>query len=118
MKRAGANMQVCNAMGRKHAAWFVAAILIVGAALGASAQEPPQAPAPAQQEQKQDSGVFASVGRWFEQGFNNLKNTFGGAKTNIDTSEAKQRMRAKRSATRRQRPGRTRRTRPRVLPTQ
>jgi len=80
MKHAGANTRVQRTISRKRAAWLVAAILIAGSLHAASAQQP----APAQQEQKQDSGVFASVGRWFEQGFNNLKNTFSGAKTNMD----------------------------------
>lgn len=48
----------------------------------APAQTPP--PPATQQEQKPDPGMFGSIGRWFEQGFANLKNTFSGAKTNID----------------------------------
>ena len=80
MKRAEANTRM-EGSGCK-AAWLTAAVIVVVClAQPAPAQQPPQ---PAPEAQKQDSNVFASVGRWFEQGFNNLKNTFSGAKTNID----------------------------------
>ena len=65
------------------AAWLATVLMVVVCiAQSVSAQQTPTQPA--QETQKQDSGVFASVGRWFEQGFANLKNTFSGAKTNID----------------------------------
>ena len=79
MKRAGANTQE-QGSSRK-AAWLVAAAMVLCLAPPIAAQQPPSTQ---QEEPKKDSGVFASVGRWFEQGFNNLRNTFSGAKTNID----------------------------------
>jgi hypothetical protein len=41
-------------------------------------------PEPPAQTQQQEPGVFGSIGRWFEQGFAGLKNSFSGAKTNMD----------------------------------
>lgn len=47
----------------------------------------PTAPAQTTQDpaSQEKPGVFESIGRWFEQGFANFKNSMGGAKTNMDT---------------------------------
>ncbi len=81
MKRAGANTRMHKKTCRT-AAWLTTTMVVVCLAWPVSGQQ--TSSQAAQETQKQDTGVFASVGRWFEQGFNNLKNTFSGAKTNID----------------------------------
>jgi hypothetical protein len=85
MKRAGANIRIQTRTSRKYAGWLAAAMVVCTICLAPPAQTQEAQPAqPAQQAQKQDTGVFGSIGRWFEQGFANLKNTLTGAKTNID----------------------------------
>ena len=82
-------------MGRNAKAWLAAALLVLlldHSALAEPARQPPQTQPPqtAQSQQqpapepKAEPGVFESITRWFERGFNNMKSGFKDAKGNID----------------------------------